>query len=207
MNNVWRLALACAALAIPITGASAVVVVDQSNTQYVHGFSFLNYGTTAQTFVAGASNSVGAGIFLSPDYSSAPGTVSLSLWTNAPGAGSTMLASSSAAGVAGQWADATWSQVALTVGDTYHLRASADQSLVVGYGGNYAGGNTYYDFGGSGFSNFSGYDLNFRTLTQTDAISAVPEPATWAMMLIGFGGIGSSMRRTRRKSFAVLKAA
>ncbi|HEX4179244.1 MAG TPA: PEPxxWA-CTERM sorting domain-containing protein [Caulobacteraceae bacterium] len=29
--------------------------------------------------------------------------------------------------------------------------------------------------------------------------SAVPEPATWAIMLIGFGGIGASMRTTRQK--------
>jgi hypothetical protein len=29
--------------------------------------------------------------------------------------------------------------------------------------------------------------------------SAVPEPATWAMMLIGFGAMGVSMRRSRRK--------
>ncbi len=28
--------------------------------------------------------------------------------------------------------------------------------------------------------------------------SGVPEPATWAMMLLGFGGIGASMRRQRR---------
>jgi hypothetical protein len=28
--------------------------------------------------------------------------------------------------------------------------------------------------------------------------SAVPEPATWAMMLVGFGAIGASMRRRRR---------
>ena len=28
---------------------------------------------------------------------------------------------------------------------------------------------------------------------------AVPEPATWAMMLIGFGATGFAMRRTRRK--------
>ncbi|MEO6581327.1 MAG: PEPxxWA-CTERM sorting domain-containing protein, partial [Sphingomicrobium sp.] len=27
---------------------------------------------------------------------------------------------------------------------------------------------------------------------------AVPEPATWAMMLLGFGAIGMSMRRRRR---------
>lgn len=29
------------------------------------------------------------------------------------------------------------------------------------------------------------------------SISAVPEPATWGMMLIGFGAIGASMRRRR----------
>jgi hypothetical protein len=27
--------------------------------------------------------------------------------------------------------------------------------------------------------------------------SAVPEPSTWAMMLLGFGAIGASMRRSR----------
>lgn len=29
-------------------------------------------------------------------------------------------------------------------------------------------------------------------------VGAVPEPATWAMMLLGFGGIGMTMRRRRR---------
>ena len=33
-------------------------------------------------------------------------------------------------------------------------------------------------------------------------ISAVPEPATWAMMLLGFGVVGTSLRR-RRKALAV----
>jgi hypothetical protein len=28
--------------------------------------------------------------------------------------------------------------------------------------------------------------------------NAVPEPATWAVMLLGFGGIGAAMRRSRR---------
>jgi len=37
-------------------------------------------------------------------------------------------------------------------------------------------------------------------------VAAVPEPATWAMMLIGFGGIGYSMRR-RRKSTAIAQFA
>jgi hypothetical protein len=34
--------------------------------------------------------------------------------------------------------------------------------------------------------------------TDSAATGAVPEPATWAMMLLGFGGIGFSLRRRRR---------
>jgi len=33
-------------------------------------------------------------------------------------------------------------------------------------------------------------------------LAAVPEPATWAMMLVGFGGIGLAMRRRRRPVLA-----
>ncbi|MEN2785466.1 PEPxxWA-CTERM sorting domain-containing protein [Sphingomonas qilianensis] len=41
-------------------------------------------------------------------------------------------------------------------------------------------------------------DLNFR-VTGTTAVSAVPEPATWAMMLAGFGMTGLTLRRRRAK--------
>jgi hypothetical protein len=34
-------------------------------------------------------------------------------------------------------------------------------------------------------------------------IAAVPEPASWAMMLLGFGAIGLTMRRRRKDSEAV----
>lgn len=37
-------------------------------------------------------------------------------------------------------------------------------------------------------------------------VAAVPEPATWAMMVIGFGVVGGSMRR-KRKAAATLKLA
>ena len=36
----------------------------------------------------------------------------------------------------------------------------------------------------------------------TFRLSAVPEPATWAMMLLGFGAIGFAMRRRRRPALA-----
>lgn len=35
-------------------------------------------------------------------------------------------------------------------------------------------------------------------------IAAVPEPATWALMLLGFGGIGFAMRRSRKPALAQL---
>jgi hypothetical protein len=33
--------------------------------------------------------------------------------------------------------------------------------------------------------------------TANFAVGAVPEPATWAMMLLGFGAVGYSMRRRK----------
>lgn len=48
-----------------------------------------------------------------------------------------------------------------------------------------------------GYANlqFSGFrNVQLRNLS----ISAVPEPSTWAMMLLGFGAMGVSMRRRRR---------
>ncbi len=36
---------------------------------------------------------------------------------------------------------------------------------------------------------------------------AVPEPATWAMMIGGFGMVGGAMRRTRRKQKVSVKFA
>lgn len=45
---------------------------------------------------------------------------------------------------------------------------------------------------------------NFLVNNQT--IAAVPEASTWAMMLIGFGAVGASVRRKRRTELALLPA-
>ena len=45
-----------------------------------------------------------------------------------------------------------------------------------------------------------GYGLIAQALASAAPMSsAVPEPGTWMMMILGFGGIGLSMRRARRK--------
>jgi hypothetical protein len=53
--------------------------------------------------------------------------------------------------------------------------------------------------------NFTGNNTNASgTLTGNVTISAVPEAGTWALMLLGFGAIGLTIRRRRRPVLAQL---
>ena len=52
------------------------------------------------------------------------------------------------------------------------------------------------------FSDTSG-GVSSSSTQPTTPVSAVPEPATWAMMLIGFGGIGLALRRKHALSTPV----
>jgi hypothetical protein len=66
-----------------------------------------------------------------------------------------------------------------------------------------AGGFRYYDFFYD--SSFNGTGGQNVLLHQFGAVSAVPEPSTWAMMILGFAGIG--FMAYRRKSKPALMAA
>jgi hypothetical protein len=46
----------------------------------------------------------------------------------------------------------------------------------------------------------TGFSFRFQA---TDIVAAVPEPATWAMMIGGFGMIGGAMRRSQRQKAEV----
>lgn len=43
------------------------------------------------------------------------------------------------------------------------------------------------------------YNPTIRYLTSGEATLAVPEPASWALMIVGLGGIGGALRFNRRK--------
>jgi hypothetical protein len=48
----------------------------------------------------------------------------------------------------------------------------------------------------------AGYTLDISAGIGNLGVSAVPEPATWAMLLIGFAGIGFASYRRSRPSLA-----
>jgi len=57
--------------------------------------------------------------------------------------------------------------------------------------------------GGSG-ADFTGLNGDFF---YTSAVSGVPEPSTWALMILGFAGIGLTAYRKRNRSTQLLRLA
>jgi hypothetical protein len=60
-----------------------------------------------------------------------------------------------------------------------------------------SGGLLTFQFQSSGVSNV---DAIIDNIHLTGLAAAVPEPATWAMMLLGFGGIGFAIRRRKERA-------
>jgi PEP-CTERM motif len=59
--------------------------------------------------------------------------------------------------------------------------------------------------GGFSFSGYAEGNTSIDNLSATTGVAAVPEPSTWAMMILGFGGVG--FMAYRRKSKPALLAA
>lgn len=66
--------------------------------------------------------------------------------------------------------------------------------------GGAGGGIRPVTFLGWNFTIFHDPDRHFyETLNAAVAVAAVPEPGTWAMLLVGFAAIGGALRRSRRR--------
>lgn len=84
---------------------------------------------------------------------------------------------------------ATLSAFAAPSGGTGSIRATTLTRSLLGN----TGGNTV----SSQVTTATGTFSIFYTYDNSTAIAAVPEAATWAMMLVGFGGMGAALRRRR----------
>jgi len=63
----------------------------------------------------------------------------------------------------------------------------------------FTGGAGTYDWSTAGLTNSNGQQLGLSHIVFFGSVGGVPEPATWAMMLLGIGMIGSGARRRRQK--------
>jgi hypothetical protein len=97
----------------------------------------------------------------------------------------------------------TFTGVDLTAGGTYWIELS---------GGNDGGGNVFWDENDgpsqawqSGTGNLFGQSdpglSGSETFTLFDSVGT-PEPATWALMLAGFAGLGATLRSRRKRAAA-----
>ena len=98
----------------------------------------------------------------------------------------------------------------------FYTAISCDSACGHGYGGGYAGQLTFTvasssaltlaslrstAYGGNSIyfaSDLVNADDKTGNVGATLQVSAVPEPATWGMMLVGFAGVGTALRRRRR---------
>jgi PEP-CTERM motif len=64
-------------------------------------------------------------------------------------------------------------------------------------------GISLWTVAGKGFSGFAEFAPGNGTFTPSLG-SAVPEPATWALMIVGLGAMGAAMRGARRQPAAIL---
>ena len=79
------------------------------------------------------------------------------------------------------------------------LSASIDgSSTIIPVSANVSGGNLFINFSGVSQQRGGTARINFTTAGG----GAVPEPATWAMMLVGFGAMGTALRRRARPQLA-----
>ena len=190
--------------------AMAAAVIDQN--QNVVSASLAGVRSNShplQSFQTMANNISGGGFYLSQINGANPVTMEIGLWDMLPtDPGAIRLAFGLVALPAlilsednPQWVDAFWSPIASMANTTYYLSIDVTDAGVTGVVGGVAQANPYTN--GELFLRDSGTeyltygsDTAFRTYTDVVA-SGVPEPASWALMLAGFGLVGGAMRHRR----------
>ena len=158
--------------------ATLMAAAPLANAATVLNFTFSPDGNSA----VASFNSSGAGTTFSDTYT----------FTLPAGFASTALTSAAVNGMT----DTAFSSVVLN-GNTLTTNSSGaiDEKSLLNVAVN-PGGNILVVNGTSGGLYSYGGNVSFNKLTAVQ--TGVPEPASWALMIMGFGGIGGALRNRRR---------
>jgi hypothetical protein len=215
--------IATALLAATLGGGFATAAHAADTTQVESGNRALTlsfYSPLGQTFTAAGADLLSFGFQLqSLNPAQANGPITFTLY-NGSGFGGSVLATQTVTPTTlplqnrePGWLDFDFSGLSLSAGQTYTAAlASASTRFALMYGptiniytGNALSGDAY----AGGHFLASGYtpdrvcasgicDANFR-MTFASTTSAVPEPATWGLMILGFGVAGAALRRGKAR--------
>lgn len=169
-----------------VIGANALTLTSLSTTIYANTTANYEFYTIAGGITGKTDNS--AGWTLRDSFASVSGTTSNNDLTAFDVSDFTLLANTTYGfyftNTSGGGVSYTGAAGAGAVGSV--RAANADLSILTGIGKSYAFGSTFTPRAFNGSLTYTG--------------GTVPEPASWALMIGGFGMVGASMRR-RRTSF------
>jgi hypothetical protein len=202
------------AFAAPVAAQAVVDHSDMAN----HGVGFpfyfdfgpgfqINNMPAGQSFTAGLSGQLTAFQFAAADQGAGASDFTFTVYAG-DGTGGAVLRSAtqnlSCVGIPSGCAvtfDTSGMGINVVAGQQYSLAVSAisGPALTLAFLGtdsdSYAGGHSFF---GAGYGNQPGWDLDFTDYIDPGNSGAVPEPASWALMLGGFGLVGCTLRARRR---------
>ena len=203
MFRAASLSLAALVSVTAFTPSQAAVLAENYNGSDIPGGDHYYYGQSFTVEGSGAFNNVSISFFTGYGASIPYAIGNIYLYSSALtgtvsdlGKGANFLGSAAAANSAFNFGPS----LTLNGGTKYYAYLDAETpSAQFSRSNPYAGGEMFEAGPGTGFKyqKFSSFDFRFG-IGGSPMTSAVPEPASWAMMLIGFGALGGALRNRRK---------
>lgn len=211
MIGMGALALAGSAAASPVLFSQAYDGGIEATASQNDVGNFGNFATSYDTFSLNSAATVTGvsvtGLYFNPGPPGAITGFTLGFYADNAGTPGSQLQSVYIAGNGGETADGSAfdysfaTNFSAQAGTTYWLSVVPDMVFPPQWGWSTATsgpGDGYQAFFGNGGTTGNNYAF---TLTG-NAVTSVPEPAAWALMLVGFGGLGVGLRARRRAAVA-----
>lgn len=202
--------LTVAALALqPIRAANATVLYDNISAASGGSDPAGSFGPLYDSFSTGASafTMSNVNLLISSDTPSDGGTFNISVLSdNSANPGSLLASGSFSDGILSNSLNVVgigFSPLLLAANTRYWIELSSAGPVNWSYSSDISGGGVASEF----FANANGTFPNIDGPYQMQISSAVPEPSSWALMILGFAGIGFLKYRRSRKSMTAIVAA
>jgi hypothetical protein len=207
---------ACVSVALPGSGAVAATIYNNGGPSTDNGYSILAVNQTYDDFTLASSASVGSVGFYFQNYQGITGwnqVVDYNFYADSGGSPGVLLASGTAQNVVAVDSGLPWCCGGNAWLVTFDLQSSfsaaANTTYWLGLTNSGSTNNAAWwvttSGQGNGYTGSLPLNSDFAFYLNGTITSPVPEPSTWAMMILGFAGVG--FMAYRRKSKVALMAA